>query len=158
MNNVTCCFTGHRNISKYNLEKLKAELENAIEQLISYGVINFEAGGALGFDTIAALTVLKVKEKIPQIKLILVLPCRNQADKWNESDVETYEYIKSQSDKYFYTSENYNKGCMLKRNRYMVDHAEYVISAWDGRKSGGTYATVNYARKLNRKIINLNLS
>lgn len=158
MNNVTCCFTGHRNISKYNLEKLKAELENSIEQLISYGVINFEAGGALGFDTIAALTVFKVKEKIPQIKLILVLPCRNQADKWNESDVETYEYIKSQSDKYFYTSENYNKGCMLKRNRYMVDHAEYVISAWDGRKAGGTYATLNYARKLNRKIINLNLS
>lgn len=158
MNNVTCCFTGHRNISKYNLEKLKVELENAIEELISYGVVNFEAGGALGFDTIAALTVLKVKEKIPQIKLILVLPCINQADKWNESDVETYEYIKSQSDECFYTSEDYNKGCMLKRNRYMVDHAEYVISAWDGRKSGGTYATVNYARKLNRKIINLNLS
>ena len=158
MNETTCCFTGHRNISKYNLEKLKVELENAIEQLISYGVINFEAGGALGFDTIAALTVLKVKEKIPQIKLILVLPCINQADKWNESDVETYEYIKSQVDECIYTSEDYSKGCMLKRNRYMVDHAEYVISAWDGRKAGGTYATLNYARKLNRKIINLNLS
>ena len=158
MNETACCLTGHRNISKYNLEKLKAGLENAIEQLISYGVINFEAGGALGFDTIAALTVLKLREKFQQIKLILVLPCRNQADNWDKSDVETYDYIKSQADECIYTSENYHKGCMLKRNRYMVDHAEYVIAAWDGRKAGGTYATVNYARKLSRKIINLNLS
>ena len=97
------------------------------------------------------------EKKFQQIKLILILPCRNQAYKWNKSDIETYEYIKSQSYKFVYTSEDYYDGCMLKRNRYMVDHAEYVIAAWDGRKTGGTYATVNYARKLNRKIINLNL-
>lgn len=118
MKDKASCFTGRRNISKYNLEKLKTELENAIQELISNGVVNFEAGGAIGFDTIAALTVFKIKEKYSQIKLILVLPCRNQADKWNESDVETYEYIKSQSDECFYTSEDYNKGCMLKRNGY----------------------------------------
>lgn len=158
MNEITCCFTGHRNINKYNLGKLKAELENTIEQLINDGVVNFEAGGALGFDTISALTVLKMKEKFKQIKLILVLPCRNQAYKWSKSDIETYEYIKSQSDEFIYTSEDYYDGCMIKRNQYMVDHAEYVIAAWNGRKTGGTYATINYAKKLNRKIIKLNLS
>lgn len=157
MRMLTCCFTGHRNINKYSLGTLKAELDKTIEQLISDGVVNFEAGGARGFDTIAALTVLKMKEKFQQIKLILVLPCKNQAYKWSKSDIETYEYIKSQSDKFIYTSEDYYDSCMLKRNRYMVDNAEYVIAAWDGRKTGGTYATVNYARKLNRKIINLNL-
>ena len=107
MNEMTCCFTGHRNLKKYSLGKLKIELENAIEKLISDGVVNFEAGGALGFDTIAALTVLKMEKKFQQIKLILILPCRNQAYKWNKSDIETYEYIKSQSYKFVYTSEDY---------------------------------------------------
>lgn len=157
MNKVTCCFTGHRNLRKYNIEGIKTELENKVEELIKNGVVDFETGGALGFDTIAALAVLKMRNKYPNIRLILVLPCKSQTLNWKKLDIEIYEYIKSQANEYLYTSENYCDGCMLKRNRYMVDHADYVISVWDGRKSGGTYATVNYARKQNRKIINLNL-
>lgn len=157
MKSKVCCFTGHRNISKYNLEKLKIKLEKTIEELVKNGVTIFESGGALGFDTIASLSVLKVRKKYPEVKLILVLPCKSQTIKWKESEKQMYEDIKSQADKYIYISENYYDGCMLKRNRYMVDKADHVITAWDGRKVGGTYATVNYAKQLNRKIINLSL-
>ena len=155
MKEQTCCFTGHRNLKKYDMREIKKVLEESIEELIKIGVVNFEAGGALGFDTLAALTVLRMREKYPHIKLILVLPCKDQTYNWKESDIKTYEYIKSQADDCIYTSEHYWDGCMLKRNRYMIDHAEYVIAAWDGRKFGGTYSTVNYARRLNRKIIRL---
>lgn len=46
---------------------------------------------------------------------------------------------------------------MLKRNRRMVDYSKYVIAAWDGRKYGGTYYTINYAKKLNKEIILIDL-
>ena len=46
---------------------------------------------------------------------------------------------------------------MLKRNRHMVNNSSFVIAAWDGRKRGGTYYTVNYAQKLKKEIIFINV-
>ena len=68
-------------------------------------------------------------------------------------DVTIYEYIKNQADKVIYISKQYEKECMLKRNRFMVDNSNFVTAAWDGRKRGGTYYTLNYAKKLNKQII-----
>ena len=61
----------------------------AIEQGYRY----FGTGGALGFDTLAAQTVLELKNKYPEIKLILVLPCENQTQGWERADIEEYERI-----------------------------------------------------------------
>lgn len=78
MREETCCFTGHRAIPllkrKAVVQSLKAELMTLIDKGYHY----FVAGGALGFDTIAAQTVLELKTKFPHIKLILVLPCETQ--------------------------------------------------------------------------------
>ena len=41
---------------------------------------------------------------------------------------------------------------LRKRNRYMVDHADFIIAVWDGRSSG-TGKTVTYARGRNGKAI-----
>lgn len=77
----------------------------------------------MGFDTLAAQAVLEMRKKYKQIKLILVLPCISQADKWNEQDKRIYEHIKCSANKVIYTSENYFHGCMHKRNRYLVDNS-----------------------------------
>ena len=47
---------------------------------------------------------------------------------------------------------------MLKRNRYMVDKSELVIAVFNGTKSGGTWYTINYARRSGKQveIIDLN--
>lgn len=52
-----------------------------------------------------------------------------------------------------YISKEYEKDCMLMRNKFMVDNSNFVIAMWDGRKRGGTYYTLNYAKKLNKQII-----
>ena len=122
MKNQTCCFTGHREI-KDSFGKLKRKLKRTIVELIEKDIIYFGAGGALGFDTLAALTVLELKKKYPQIKLILVLPCLAQTRGWSENDVEIYEHIKTHCDKYVYASEEYTRGCMHKRNRHLVDNS-----------------------------------
>lgn len=58
----TCCFTGHRSLS--GAEKLKAavRLRRVIEEQIKAGIVFYGAGGALGFDTLAAQTVLDMKK------------------------------------------------------------------------------------------------
>ena len=55
-----------------------------------------------------------------------------------------------------YVSREYSKGCMLGRNRYLVDHAACLLAVYNGEWRGGTAMTVRYARKLERKIIVLN--
>ena len=107
MKSETCCFTGHRAISKAEAERIKTHLKPVLEELINTGYKYFGSGGALGFDTIAALTVLELKKKYTHIRLILVLPCVNQTKGWKEKDVKIYEYIKSMCDKYVYTSKEY---------------------------------------------------
>lgn len=35
-----------------------------------------------------------------------------------------------------------------KRNEWMVDHADNVLAYWNSKESGGTYACINYAKKV----------
>lgn len=150
----TVCFTGHRKIPLEKIKDISQRLKDTLIQLIKSGYLNFYAGGALGFDTIAAQTVLKLKQQHPQINLILVLPCLSQAKTWADSDKKVYEHIKEEADKIVYTSQEYTRGCMHKRNRYLVDNS-CVCICYLTEDTGGTAYTVNYAQKKGLKIINI---
>ena len=152
MKSRTACFTGHRRIPQdRNLSKA---LHDTILQLINAGYCYFGAGGALGFDTLAAETVLALKTKFPHIKLILVLPCLTQANGWSMADKKRYAEIKQAADKVVYTSQNYSFGCMHKRNRHLVDNSSVCVCYLTEAK-GGTFYTVNYAREKGLQVINV---
>lgn len=151
----TCCFTGHRELpAGWGRWALARKLEQVIIEQIEEGILFFGAGGARGFDTLAAQTVLKLKQKYPDIKLILVLPCLTQTRGWPAGDVEEYERIKTQADKVVYTSQEYFKGCMHKRNRHLVDSSSVCI-CYLIKNSGGTAYTANYAKGQGVKMINI---
>lgn len=114
-------------------------------EAIKQGYRFFGTGGALGFDTLASQTVLRLKKTYPQIKLILVLPCVSQTRGWRPEDVEEYERIKTAADKVVYTSQEYTRDCMFKRNRHLVDNSSLCI-AYLTEKAGGTAYTVDYAK------------
>ncbi len=154
MREKTCCFTGHRDLPTSSRAELSIKLEDCLISLIGRGVRYFGAGGALGFDTLAAQIVLNLKNRYPNIKLILVLPCLSQTRGWPAKDVEEYERIKAQADKVVYTSQEYTKGCMFKRNRHLVDNSGVCI-CYLTRGSGGTAYTVDYAEKQGLEVINL---
>lgn len=154
MQSKTCCFTGHRHLPENQKEEIMRALERAVLALIHSGYRYFGAGGALGFDTLAAKTVLRLRQSYPDIRLILVLPCVSQADKWPPADVAVYQETKEQADKVVYTSQDYTAGCMFKRNRHLVDHSSACI-CYLKKATGGTAYTVGYARKFGLKIINL---
>ncbi|MEE0946993.1 MAG: SLOG family protein [Acutalibacteraceae bacterium] len=150
----TCCFTGHRAIPEDDLDRLKLELNDTLVSLIENGISYFRAGGALGFDTICAQTVLSLKKIYPHIKLTLVLPCLNQTAKWQQEDKDVYEDIKSKADEVVYTSEHYFRGCMQVRNRALVDESSVAV-CYLTQINGGTAYTVKYAQKNGLTIVNL---
>lgn len=151
---VTCCFTGHRSIPESEQEAVAVRLRCEILKLADSGYIYFGAGGALGFDTLAADAVLSIKEKRPELKLILVLPCPNQAKYWRREDADKYESIVASSDKSVFVSPEYSPGCMQARNRRLVDFSSVCI-CYMTRPSGGTAYTVRYALRRGLKIINV---
>ena len=51
-------------------------------------------------------------------------------------------------------SREYTAGCMLRRDRYMVDHASLLIAAFDG-SPGGTRYTMEYAMRQGLEITDL---
>ena len=154
MKHQTCCFTGHRTIPENAHEEIQKRLETEIVNLIHQGVRHFCAGGARGFDTMAALTVLKLKPVFLFIRLILVLPCKEQTKGWDKEDIETYRKILGQADEVIYVSGHYHPGCMQNRNRRLVDYSEFCICYLTESKGGTTY-TVHYARRKGLQVINL---
>lgn len=154
MREQTCCFTGHRQIPQGEQAEIIARLERTIINLNQKGVRFYGAGGALGFDTLAAKTVIHLRESCPSIKLILVLPCLTQTRGWRPGDIAEYERIKAQADKVVYTGQEYTRDCMHKRNRHLVDNSSVCI-CYLRKGSGGTAYTVGYAKKQGLKIINI---
>ena len=95
----TACFTGHRKIPPEQQEKVARQLRKTLIELVDSGYRYFGAGGALGFDTLAAQTVLGLNSDFPQIRLILVLPCLSQADNWR--NLRSYKKPSRQGRIYF---------------------------------------------------------
>ena len=91
----SACFTGHRTI-KTDMNSFSALLLSVIEQMITdRNITDYYAGGAYGFDAIASLSVLRLKEKYPEVRLHLILPCPfdEQSAKWNEAQKAEYQHI-----------------------------------------------------------------
>lgn len=150
----TCCFTGHREIPEKDLAGVQARLEQTIIKLYERGVIYYGSGGALGFDTLAAETVLRLRESYPKLRLILVLPCKDQIRRWRAEDVAKYEDILQMADKVVYTGENYTRGCMHTRNRHLVDESSVCV-CYQTKDHGGTAYTVGYANDHGLDVINV---
>ncbi len=155
----SACFTGHRKIAG-NEQELSNRLYAILEKIISgQRLTDFYTGGAVGFDTIAALNVLKIRESYPQIKLHLVLPCpfEEQTENWTTKQKTEFEHITSLADTVEYTSQHYHNSCMKVRNIRLVECAsEFCICYWnENRHRSGTGQTVRMALKKGLRIINL---
>lgn len=139
----SCAFTGHRVLEDdFSLRKLRQEIKKAVEK----GVKVFYTGMAKGFDLIAAEEVLKIKKSYPEVKIEACIPCYEQEKNFFEEDKKRYAKILKNADKIVYVSEYYFNGCMQKRDRYMADRADMLIT-YCKKETGGTAYTVNYFQK-----------
>ena len=150
---LRCAFTGYR-VQKLPFsgeddpvcEDFKGRLYAAIEALIWQGYTHFLSGGALGMDMYAAEAVLQLRGKYPWIGLEMVIPFDRQDELWPLPLRRRYARLLAEADILTHTGRRYTHVCMLMRNRYLVDNADLLLAAYDG-KPGGTAITVAYAEK-----------
>jgi uncharacterized phage-like protein YoqJ len=110
---------------------------------------------ALGTDVMFAEAALQCKKDFPRIKLGAILPCRDQDKLWTDTQKARYQSLLQQADSVTYASQSYTKECMFVRNRMLVDSCELLIAVFDGQK-GGTFSTIEYAKRKRKKIVILN--
>ncbi len=153
----SACFTGHREMAESEKdvsERLYALLERLITEEF---ITNYYAGGAVGFDTVAAKCVLRLREKY-DVKLHLVLPCSNEEQTKNWTAEQKYEFrlILARADSVEYTSQHMSRGCMTLRNKKLAEHAgEYCICYHDPTRKSGTSQTIGFAEYKGLEVINL---
>jgi len=126
-----------------------------LERLIDDGISYFGCGGAIGFDYLTGVTVLRLRKRYKHIKLIMVLPCHGQETKWTEEQKRDYKRLLDAADKTVYVSESYHDGCYLERNRHLVQHSAVCIAYLTNTNRSGTAQTVRLARERNLIIYNL---
>ncbi len=158
MNTYICGITGNRNITDYNDED-KALLNQKIDFILSMLIENlntksFLCGMAIGADLMIAKRIIKYrKEHNEDIKIYSVIPCENQDLKWKDEQKREYREVLKECEPSGYKYGPYTKGCMQRRNRYIVDNSDYVFAILNPKiKRGGTVQTVNYAIKKNKGI------
>ncbi len=146
----TCAVTGHRILEK---DINKKELKELFIKLIEKGFDTFLIGMALGFDTLCFNVLSEIKTK-KKLKIIACIPCENQDYKYSLEQKIEYKKMLENADENIYVSKQYNKYCMQKRNRFMVDNASVLVAYYKREKTGTSY-TVNYAIKNNVSVINI---
>lgn len=165
---TACCFSGYRpekmpnkgDITSDEIVFIRDFLGLAVWRTLERGYRHFITGMARGFDTWAALEVLKLKymdreQRYNDIVLECAIPYEEQSLGWSNYDESIYNFIKSHADKVTNTGGIEKKnGDYKTRNYYMVDSSARLITYYSG-KPGGTKQTVEYAKKKELDIINL---
>ena len=151
----TCCFTGHRpdklpwgeEESDPRCVRLKRAVAQAVEGAYVSGARHFITGMARGIDLYCAEAVLALREAEEDITLECARPCETQSDSWPEGERERYRSILERCDYETLVQHHYDRFCMMRRNRYMVDRSGLLIAVYNGVPKGGTFQTLAYAMK-----------
>ena len=135
----TVMFCGHRD--ELFTQEQKDWLIKTTEQLILEGATVFYLGGYGDFDSLAKKTVLELKKKYPQIHPVQVLAYLDKKEEF-PTEIETvYPPLEKVPKKY----------AILRRNQWMVENSDVIISAvrygW-----GGAQKTLDYAKKKEKMI------
>lgn len=160
----TVCFTGHRpeklpgykELNNPALSVMKSMLYYQIYQSVKEGFEYFISGLARGVDIWAALYVIEIKKKFPDLKLISVKPYEDHGRYFKGEDLWNLKNVLAESDDIICVSKEYSRDCYKLRNQFMVNNSSKLIAVVDDYKSG-TGQTINYANKMgiNVSIINV---
>ena len=160
----SCCFTGHRpeklpwrdNEADPRCVALKAQIAFELENAYQKGYRHFICGMAVGADFYFCEAALALRRQHPGVTVEAAIPCEEQAQRWPEAARERYFALVDQCDFETMVQRHYDKGCMLRRNRYMVDRSSLLLAAYDGML-GGTMYTLTYAMRQGLDIVYLEL-
>lgn len=161
--NQVVAFTGHRKErilqgcgnNPLVLTRIKEAVVRQVTELYRQGYKVYYTGNANGFDMAAAEAVLQVREEYGDIMLVAAVPFRKQPLWFDAEDRLLYACLLERVDRVVMVSENYHKGCYLRRDEYMVRKADVIVAYWDLVPKGGTFYTVSKALECGKPVINI---
>ena len=156
----TCCFTGHRpdklpgglDERDPRCAALKYSLARELEGLYQRGFRHFISGMAMGCDLYFAEAALELRAQHPGLTVEGAVPCPPQADRWPDELRRRWRDILDRCDLETVVQRHYDRWCMHRRDRYMVDRSAAVLAVFDGSPGGNQY-TLNYAMDQKREIL-----
>ena len=144
---MTVTFCGHADFC--SSQEYEEKMLLFLEKYVGEKTAEMFLGGYGNFDLFAHYCCKKYKEKHPNVKLVLVIPylC-------NDNDYKRQEYQKYDSTIYPEIEDKPLRFAIVHRNRWMIKKSDLVVCAIS-REWGGAYKSYKYAKKLNKKIINI---
>ncbi len=160
-------FTGHRS------ERLAAifDEQDVFKHLYMLLTLPYQAtcivGMAEGFDTYAGLLcrqygipyrcAIPFTQHIPhRVRRSIISDQYRSTITFNHREEDYYNLVRDAKEIHILHQEmGYNVAWYFERDRWMVDHADEVIAAWDGVKKGGTWETIKYAVLQNKSVYNI---
>lgn len=128
--------TGHRDIS-HSPELIKVYLREVFKKTKPSRVLT---GMAQGFDQIVAQVCVEMN-----IDFVAVLPFKGMEKRWGQEAQKTYKnLLKLSKEIHFVDEGGFQKWKYLRRDEWIADNCDELISYLDDRGSGGTYYTVNF--------------
>lgn len=159
MRQAACAVAGHRPSrfkfkysEDYSLcKKIKRAMLEQFKRLYDeHGVRRYYVGGALGVDMWAGELILRLKEQpgYGDIELVVVLPFEGHDSKWDERSKRRMDFLLRMCSDCVVIGKEDCRENYIKRNCYMVDHADYLVAVYDNERNlrSGTMQTVRYAQ------------
>lgn len=169
MRHTACAVTGHRPSrfkfkysEDYSLcKKIKRAMLEQFKRLYDeQGVRQYYVGGALGVDMWAGELILRLKEQpgYGDIELVVVLPFEGHDAKWDERSKYRMAFLLRMCSDCVVIGKEDCRESYIKRNCYMVDHADYLVAVYDNERNlrSGTMQTVRYAEECKLTITFIN--
>jgi len=152
---TTCCFTGHRpdklpwgsREEDPRCEALKVRIAQAVQRAYQDGFRHFICGMARGCDLYFCQAVLELRDVRPDVTVEGAIPCETQTSGWPEEERLLRDALVDRCDYETMVQHQYTRGCMMRRNRYMVDRSSRIIAVYNGLPKGGTASTLLYAMR-----------
>lgn len=152
MDIFTVSFFGHRRI--YDHDKTENKLTNLLRDLLqNHQYVDFLIGRNGDFDTIVSSVIRKTKRlyRSDNSSHVLVLPYPTAEWQNNLTSFQSFydevEICEKSANAHF-------RSAIQIRNRNMIDRSDLVVF-YLKEKSGGAYLSYQYAKKQNKKTINV---
>ncbi len=160
----TVCFTGHRpeklpdggDDDSPVIRAIKSCLYAEVEKAAAEGFDTFITGMQRGIDLWAGECVLDLMNSY-DIHIAAAVPYRDFGKNFRGKDKWLFGRIIGNAEHIAYIDEEYQPGCMSRRNRYMVDHSSLLIAV-RGTDKSGTSQTIGYAKRCGIEVRTIDIS
>ena len=150
---ASCCFLGHAFSCSYSSAEYRANLTNAIENLIvNESVDTFYCGKRGDFDLLCWRITSELIKKHPNVKIYHVLSCFPTGTDERSTESKLRDEIQTI---YLLEERVPPRYAIIRTNQCMVDISDFVLTGVD-HTYGGANTALEYAEKKHKKIIYLN--